>query len=423
MKQTIKANFIMRHRFVLAVIASVAAFVFACAGLVVANAETAVPDDAHIVVLYKDGVEQTVLTRVDTVGALLDKLQIKLNNDDLVEPTKESVISADNFKIQIHTAQPTTVVDGEKTISLLSPYTDNREAVQKAGVVLASEDEVEVQYPGNISETKILGRKLVVKRAITVQVVLYGSPLTRKTQSKDVAGVLNELGVKSDSTDVVTPSRDTATKNGMSIFVTKQGSEVQSVEEEIAYSTETQEDPSANVGFKKVIQTGVNGKKAVFYEINKTTNQKTKIFEAIISAPVNEIIQKGTKAVFANYNADGIPERVFCGSPKQGNWKNINVENAAIGRALAEERGWKGSEFDALLELFACESSWNERSGNPYSGAYGIPQAWPATKMASFGDDYMTNPLTQLRWGLNYIAARYGTPSEALAFHYRKNYY
>lgn len=423
MSKTKKANFITRHRFGLAVTLSVVAFVFACAGLVVANAETAVPDDAHIVVLYKDGIEQTVLTRSDTVGALLDKLEIKINENDLVEPSKESVISADNFKIQIRTAEPTTIIDDSKTISVLSPYTDNRQAVEKAGVVLAPEDVVEVQYPGSISETQILGRKLVVKRAVSVQVVLYGSPLTRKTQSKNVAGVLNEIGIKSENSDVVTPSRETAVQNGMSIFVTKQGSEVQSVEEEIGFNTETQEDPSANVGFKKVLQAGIKGKKAVFYEINKTTGEKTKIFETITTAPVNEIVQKGTKSVFANYNADGIPERVFCGSPKQGNWKNINVANAAIGRALAEERGWKGSEFDALLELFACESSWNERAGNPYSGAYGIPQAWPATKMASFGEDYMTNPLTQLRWGLNYVAARYGTPSEALAFHYRKNYY
>lgn len=413
----------MRHRFGLAVFICVFVFVSACASLIFANAETSVPDDAHIVVLYKDGIEQTILTRADTVGALIEKLDFKLSEFDLIEPGKDAVINADNFKIQVRTAEPTTIINGDKTISLLSPYDDTRLAVEKAGVQLAPEDVVSVEYPGDIAQSQIIGRKLVVKRALNVQVVLYGAQIPRKTQSKDVAGVIAEIGINPNSSDTVTPERNTALNDGMTIFVTKQGSEVQSQEEVIGYTSQIQEDKNSNVGYKKVLQTGVNGRKVAFYEIDKATGAKTKILETVTLSPIEEIVIKGTKAVFANYNEEGIPARVFCGSPKQGNWKNINITNAAIGKALAEERGWVGSEFDALLELFACESSWNERAGNPYSGAYGIPQAWPATKMASFGEDYETNPLTQLRWGLNYIAARYGTPSEALAFHYRKNYY
>lgn len=416
-------NLIIRHRFGLAVFACVIAFILACASLVVANAETSVPDDAHIVVLYKDGAEQTVLTRADTVGALIDKLDFNLSQYDLIEPGKEALINTDNFKIQIRTAEPTTIINGDKTISLLSPYEDPRLAVEKAGVTLAQEDAVLIQYPGDVAESQIIGRKLFVKRATNVQVVLYGAQLTRKTQSKDVSGLLAEIGINPNSSDSVTPEKSTLLKDGMSVFVTKQGSGVLSQEEVIDYSKQIQEDKNANIGYKKVLQNGANGKKIVFYELDKNTGSKTKILETVTLNPIDEIVVKGTKAIFANYNEEGIPARVFCGSPKQGNWKNISITNAAVGKSLAAERGWTGSEFDALLELFACESSWNERAGNPYSGAYGIPQAWPANKMASFGEDYETNPLTQLRWGLNYIAVRYGTPSEALAFHYRKNYY
>lgn len=423
MKRKTKVNLIIRHRFGLAVFASILAFVFACAGLVAANAETSLPDDAHIVIIYQDGVERTVLTRADTVGALVDKLELGLGEFDLIEPAKDALISADNFKIQIRTAEPTTIIYDDKTISLMSPYTDPRLAVTKAGVSLLAEDAVEVDYPGSLYDSNILGRKLTVRRAVDVNLILYGAPIARKTQSKDVAGVLREINIRPDGTDTVSPSLESPITSGMSIFITKQGKKIQSQEESISYSTEVQEDPTASVSSKKIIQKGATGKRLVFYEVSQISGERTLILETIISNPITEIVSKGTKAVFASYNSDGIPQRVFCGSPKQGNWKNINVSNAAIGRALAEERGWTGSEFDALLELFACESSWNEKAGNPYSGAYGIPQSWPATKMASFGDDYMTNPETQLKWGLNYIAARYGTPSEALAFHYRKNYY
>lgn len=59
------------------------------------------------------------------------------------------------------------------------------------------------------------------------------------------------------------------------------------------------------------------------------------------------------------------------------------------------------------------ESGWNPNAHNPYSGAHGIPQALPAEKMASAGDDYYTNGYTQIRWGLQYIANGYGSPEGA----------
>lgn len=416
-------NFITRHRFIIAVLVSILTFFLACAGLVITNAETVGPDDAHIVVLYQDGVEQTILTRSDTVGDLLNKLQINLGEFDLVEPGIDSFIDSDNFKIHIYTAQPTTVFYDDKKISKLSPYVDPKKVAEQFGIVLDKEDIVVEDFPGNVGESQILGRKLVVKRAANISIALYGSLIAKKTQSSSVSGVLREMNIRIADSDTISPSLGSPIKEGMSIFITKQGSEVQGVEEVIPFITETREDSGQNVGYSKTLQTGVDGKKLVFYEIDKTSGAKTKILETTVYNSINAIVVKGTKPIFANYTEEGIPARVFCGSPKQGNWKNINVANAAVGRSLAEERGWTGSEFDALLELFACESSWNENAGNPYSGAYGIPQAWPATKMASFGEDYMTNPLTQLRWGLNYIAVRYGTPSKALAFHYRTNYY
>lgn len=126
----------------------------------------------------------------------------------------------------------------------------------------------------------------------------------------------------------------------------------------------------------------------------------------------------------AGYPAQDIPERVYCGSPAQRNWKAIDVQNAAIGRALASQRGWTGTEWTDLLELWSCESSWQTVSPNTEdSGSYGIPQSLPASKMATFGADYLTNPETQIKWGLDYIARNYGSPSVALEHHYTHNWY
>ena len=84
-----------------------------------------------------------------------------------------------------------------------------------------------------------------------------------------------------------------------------------------------------------------------------------------------------------------------------------------IARAMLAEYGWSQSQFGCLDSLFDRESHWNPRAMNSSSGAYGIPQALPGTKMASAGADWRYNPETQIRWGLGYIQARYGTPCGA----------
>jgi hypothetical protein len=86
----------------------------------------------------------------------------------------------------------------------------------------------------------------------------------------------------------------------------------------------------------------------------------------------------------------------------------------AIGHDMVLARGWGEDQFACLVALFNRESGWNVYAANP-SGAYGIPQALPGSKMATAGADWATNPATQIAWGLGYIAARYGTPCGAWA--------
>lgn len=84
-----------------------------------------------------------------------------------------------------------------------------------------------------------------------------------------------------------------------------------------------------------------------------------------------------------------------------------------IARALLGEFGFPDSQFGCLDSLWTRESNWRWNADNPSSSAYGIPQALPGSKMSSAGADWETNPETQIRWGLGYIAGRYGTPCAA----------
>ena len=85
--------------------------------------------------------------------------------------------------------------------------------------------------------------------------------------------------------------------------------------------------------------------------------------------------------------------------------------------------GWTKNDFNCLVKLWNRESGWNPNAHNSSSKAHGIPQALPASKMASEGADYYTNGKTQIRWGLKYIKSRYGSPSKAWAHSQQKGWY
>lgn len=98
--------------------------------------------------------------------------------------------------------------------------------------------------------------------------------------------------------------------------------------------------------------------------------------------------------------------------------------NMEIARGLAQRFGWaSGAQWAALVELWRRESGWSATARNPQSGAYGIPQALPPSKMASAGPDWRTNPATQILWGLRYIQERYGSPVAALRWHDQHGWY
>jgi len=84
-----------------------------------------------------------------------------------------------------------------------------------------------------------------------------------------------------------------------------------------------------------------------------------------------------------------------------------------IARALMPQFGFSTDQFGCLDSLWTRESQWNPAAHNPSSGAHGIPQSLPGSKMASVGPDWATNPVTQITWGLGYIQDRYGSPCSA----------
>jgi hypothetical protein len=97
------------------------------------------------------------------------------------------------------------------------------------------------------------------------------------------------------------------------------------------------------------------------------------------------------------------------------------VQSIAYGKMSSY--GWGREQYSCLVKLWDRESNWRVNAYNSSSGAYGIPQALPGNKMATAGPDWLTNPDTQINWGLNYIQGRYGTPCGALSHSDQLNWY
>ena len=95
-----------------------------------------------------------------------------------------------------------------------------------------------------------------------------------------------------------------------------------------------------------------------------------------------------------------------------------------IARSVMSARyGWGAGQFSCLSSLWERESGWNVHASNSSSGAYGIPQALPGSKMGAYGSDWQNNPVTQIQWGLSYIRSTYGTPCGAWSSFQSKGWY
>lgn len=104
-------------------------------------------------------------------------------------------------------------------------------------------------------------------------------------------------------------------------------------------------------------------------------------------------------------------------------WTSRYSGNQAIAAKMLASYGWGASEMESLVKLWNRESGWRTGATNPDGGAYGIPQALPSSRLASAGPDWRTNAVTQIRWGLDYIQGRYGSPGAAWAHEVSQGWY
>ena len=440
-------------RVVLGVAALASAGVLGIAGVGVASSHTTV-------MLEVNGVSRPVTAWGNTVADALKVANVSVGSGDLVQPgVAETVREGDTIVVRTSKAY-TVTVDGEpRTLwttaasadSILADAAPLGTTVTLAADRSASRDELTP----------------LVSRARNVIVNADGT--TREVAvrpGQDARGILEAAGVSVHALDRVTVENDATGELAITVSRVTRGQATETVD--IPFSETTTTSSDMFVGESQVTTTGVNGVTTWTVWQEKDGDQvltSVPITEHSTSQPVTQVRSEGTKeatptALVAagidpkatleeKTESDGttsVRYRAKLGSISTkeeiaeitGEAKNADQATAAAAAAAAAEagavpttysgedprslakplvaaQGWSDSEYQCLVLLWNRESQWNPYAENSSSGAYGIPQALPGSKMASAGADWRTNPITQINWGIGYIKGRYGTPCSAWA--------
>jgi uncharacterized protein YabE (DUF348 family) len=341
-------------------------------------------NDTHIVIMTYDGSRQTVPTNAHTVGSLIQKLRLKVGKYDRVEPTASTEIVQDNFRVNIYRAVPVTIHDGDQTTTSYSAATTARSVVAQTGMTLYAEDTVTAAPAENIVADSSVGQVVTIDRSVPINLNIYGTQTAVRTHAKTVAGLVAEKHIRLLDGATMMPTADTPLTPGQQVFVLNKGVRIVSTEETIATPLQNVDDNSLTLGSTAVRQAGSPGKQLVTYQITVDGTGKEVARQAIqtivTQVPVIQIVAVG-KNVAVPADKTVIMQQVGIAQTDYG----------YVDYIISHEGGWAGV------------TKYN-RAG---SGAYGICQALPGSKMASAGGDWATNPVTQLRW-CNSYAQKFG---------------
>lgn len=363
-------------------------------GLVVLSkgGHTYVETNYHVVYLFDSGQKRTIDTNAATVGVLIKRLNLHLIPQDVVEPSSNTPIVEDNFRVNIYHARPVTVVDGSQKIVTLTAQLSARVVAQTAGLKIQPED-IATFSEGDLADN-VIGEQVVVRRATPININLYGSQIPTYTLAATVQDLLSEKHIQLDNGETVNPSLKTPIKPNMTVFILSKGSHVETVEEPIPAPKQVVSDASLSFGTTVVRQDGSPGEQLTTYLISTQKGQlpvKKVIQRIIIEPPVPQILARGTTI-------------------------DINGDKTSIMAAA----GISSGDYAYANFIISHESGWRITASN-YSGAYGLCQALPGSKMASAGSDWATDPITQLRWCSDYADSSYGGWANAY-YHWLNNY-
>ena len=368
--------------------------IFAVAGK---NSAKATGQGNKILTVFESGQKISFKTNAKTVQEALKAQKINFSKEDSVEPGLDEELTGAEYSINIYRAKPVVIEDGELKTKILTAAQTPRQIAEKAGLNVHNEDKLAFEESGNILEDGSINT-LKITRAKEISVDLFGKTESFRTQAKTVEDFLKEKKIVLGKDDGISIDLKTQIANGLNFRIWRNGKQTLTVEEPTDFQTETIQDANKDSGYKEIKEAGEKGTKSVTYEVEMQNGKeisRKKINETEIKAAKKQVVIVGTKT--------SLP------AGSHTDWMSA--------------AGISASDQGSANAIISQESGWRVNATNRSSGAYGIPQALPGSKMASAGSDWQTNPITQLKWMNSYVVGRYGSWQNAYAHKKSKGWY
>lgn len=364
-----------------------------------ASPEEPVQSETHLITVYDGDFERTFITSEDTIADALAIEGIELENSDRTEPSAESELIAGSYSVNVYRARPVTVVDGSLRTTVLTSSQSPKKIVEEASSKLYPEDKTSYQQATDPLTDGGAGLQLVVDRATPFTFDVYGVKVDARTQAATVGEMLEEKEVVLGDRDGVSVKLSTPISEGMTVKVWRDGKQTVTEEKVIKKSIEEIKDADREVGYRSVKTPGRDGKKKVTYEIELRNGQEVsrkEIASVVLTEAVKEVVVVGAKPVGpAPYTGGGSKDEWLAAS------------------------GIPRSEWGYVDSIVTRESGWNPNATNPSSGACGLAQALPCSKVPGNGYD----PVTSLKWMDGYVKGRYGSWQGAYDFWQANHWY
>ncbi len=292
-----------------------------------------------------------------------------------------------------------TIYDGDATLTVKTTAGTVAEVLERANIDVDVADLVEPALETAVDSENY---NVNVHRARPAVVIDGENKKYVMSASFDPKEVARDAGFAVyDGDEIEQVMNDSFLETGVASTykITRNGGRTVTEEETVPYAVEEKKDYTMAKGERQLESAGEDGKITRVYQVNFENNVEVSrelVSETVTREPVSEVVLVGAKPSIS-------PERAKCAE-----W--------------ARQAGVSDADLEAALELIYHESGCRVDATNASSGAYGIPQALPGSKMASVGADWETNPVTQIRWMSQYVN-RYGGWQGAMAFWWEHHWY
>jgi uncharacterized protein YabE (DUF348 family) len=358
-------------------------------------------DTGKTVNLRIDGQDHRVHTSAADVQGVLAAEHIAVGEHDLIAPELGSTV-ADGAAIVVRRGHLLHLVVNGAARDVWVNAASVDEALTQLGY--GSQNLVSVSRSKRL-DAGTLSLSVSSPKLVTFKVDRKSLPVT--VFGPTLREALAQAHLRLGAHDLISPKITTAVRDRQVVTIRRVVLKYSVVQQVAPFAEVRQNDPARTVGSSTLVTAGRTGMDRVTYQLRYVDGKlvsKTRYSSTALRQPVTQVTKVGTK-----------PKPAYSGPVSSGSAQQIAA-------GMVSARGWGSDQFSCLVSLWNKESGWRTDAANP-SGAYGIPQALPGSKMASAGGDWQTSASTQISWGLGYIASVYGTPCSAWAHSQATNWY